>query len=164
MEKYKYIFVVLVYRNIDVLDGFFESLKNIESKKVILLDSYSTDEVRERCKVIADRTDSIFLPVPNNGYGAGNNIGIKYAIDHFDSDFIIVSNSDIIVEKLDSLDQFIGRECIIGPETIMLSGKRQNPGQSRIPFLVLFYYWLNPLIIFFPLIISQIVICWVIPP
>lgn len=143
MERYKFVFVVLVYRNTDVLDAFFESLINIDSKKVILLDSFSTDEAREKCKTIAERTDSVFLPIPNKGYGAGNNIGIKYAMDHFISDFIIVSNSDIIIRKLDSLDRFAGQECLIAPDTIMFNGKKQNPCQSRIPLLVAIYYWLT---------------------
>lgn len=143
VEEYKYIFIVLVYKNIDVLDGFYESISNIDSHKVIILDSYYSDEVRAKCRAIAASHESVFLEIPNIGYGAGNNAGIKYAREHYKYDFLIVSNSDIIVKQFDAVENFKGKECIIAPETVMLTGKCQNPSQINIPFLYNTYYYLT---------------------
>ena len=128
MNHYKFVFVVLVYRNTDVLEGFFSSLKDkVENYRVILVNSYYDDKSEGDCKEYAVRYDCDFIAIPNKGYGAGNNVGIQYALSHYTFDFVVISNSDIIIKKFDSLDEYIGRECIIGVETIMLTGKKQNP-------------------------------------
>ena len=144
MKHYKHIFVVLVYRNTDVLDGFFKSLEEkVIDFKVVLVNSYYDDSSLEACRAYAERFNCDFLATPNKGYGAGNNIGIAFALENYWFDFLIVSNSDIIIRKLDSLDEFIDKECVIGPETIMLTGKKQNPGQGRYPLLIKLYFILS---------------------
>lgn len=141
MEHYKHIFVVLVYKNTDVLNGFFQSLEEkVSDYKVILVNSFYDDISEAACKKWAVDKECDFISVPNKGYGAGNNVGIKYAIEHYDFDFLVISNSDIIVKKLDALDKYIDKTAVIGPETIMLTGKRQNPGQGTYPILIDIYF------------------------
>lgn len=141
--KYKYVFVVLVYKNLDVLDGFYNSIMNLESYKVIIVDSFYNDETNQACKRIAEEKNSDFVSVPNNGYGAGNNIGVQYAMDNYEFDFLIISNSDIIVRNLIPLNKYIGCDCIIAPEVIMLTGKKQNPSLVGIPGFEPIYYYLS---------------------
>ena len=143
MKRFKYVFIVLVYKNTDVLDGFFASLKEkVVDYKVILVNSYYDDSSLESCREYAIKFGCDFIEIPNKGYGAGNNVGIKYAIDNYDFDFLIISNSDIIVRKLDGLDKFVGKEAVIGPETIMLTGKHQNPCLGRYPTLTSLFFML----------------------
>lgn len=140
MDYFRHIFVVLVYKNTDVLQGFFESLKGtLNDYKVILVNSYYDDASEISCREYAAKYNCDYLAIPNKGYSAGNNVGIQFALDHYNFDFIIISNSDIIIKKLDNLDKFVGKECIIGPETIMLTGKRQNPAQGHNKFLNVLY-------------------------
>lgn len=127
MKHYKYIFVVLVYKNIDVLDDFYKSLVNIESYKVIIVDSYFDDNVRERCREKSNINNSDFIGIENKGYSYGNNVGVQYALDHYSFDFVVISNSDIIIRKFEAIKQFRGKLCIIAPETVMLNGNKQNP-------------------------------------
>lgn len=143
MKHYKHIFVVLVYKNTEVLDGFFASLEEkVVGYKVILVNSFYDEISKNSCRDYALKFDCDFIEIPNKGYGSGNNVGIKYALDNYTFDFLIVSNSDIIVKKLDDLDQYIGKCCIIGPETVMLTGKKQNPCLGRYPALTSMYFLL----------------------
>ena len=142
-SNYKYVFVVLVYKNTEVLDGFFLSLEErVKDYKVILVNSYYDEESLVACRTWAEKKGCDFIDIPNKGYGEGNNVGIQFALNHYTFDFLVISNSDIIIKKLDSLDQYVGKECIIGPETIMLTGKRQNPSIG-------YNYFLNKLYFFF---------------
>jgi len=127
MIKYKYIFVVLVYKNTDVLEGFYASLQGLDSFKVIIVDSFYNESVREELRNIAAKQDSDFIGIENKGYGYGNNIGTQYAIENYDYDFLIISNSDIIIKKIDSLDKYRGESMVIAPKTVMMTGKHQNP-------------------------------------
>ncbi len=141
MPNYKYVFVVLVYKNTEVLNGFFNSLKeSVYDYKVVLVNSFYDELSKASCKDYADKYDCDFVDIPNRGYGSGNNAGIKFAMDRYTFDFLIISNSDIIVKKLDVIDQYIGKDCIIGPETIMLTGKKQNPCLGKYPLLASLYY------------------------
>lgn len=140
---YKHVFVVLVYKNTEVLNGFFQSLKEkVQNYKVILVNSFYDEPSKQACQEYAAKNACDFIDIPNKGYGAGNNVGIKYAMEHYGFDFLIISNSDIIIKKLDALDKYLGKPCIVGTETIMLTGKRQNPCLGRYPTLNSLYFML----------------------
>ncbi len=124
--KYQCIFVVLVYKNVEILQNFFNSLNTTDSK-VIVVNSYYDEDTLKECKEVAAQNNADFIPIPNKGYGYGNNVGVKYAIEHYDYDFLIISNSDIIIKIIDSLDKYKGESMIIAPQTVMKTGKHQNP-------------------------------------
>lgn len=136
MEKIDYIFVVLVYKNIDVLIDFFQSLKIQHTYKVIVVNSYYDDDSLILCKEVALQYNADFIPIPNKGFGYGNNIGTKYALEHYEFDYMFLSNSDINVKNLDSLSYFKGKEAVIAPFTHLPNGKIQNPNIPwRLKFL-----------------------------
>lgn len=127
MEQYYHIiFVVLVYKNIDVLEDFFASL-TINDAKVIVVNSYYDDTSLSECQKVAKKNEADFIAIPNNGYGYGNNIGTQYAMEHYNYDFLVISNSDIIIKQIDSLENYKGDRMVIAPKTVMKTGKHQNP-------------------------------------
>lgn len=140
MEKIAYVFVVLVYKNTDVLKTFFESVREIENKKVILVNSYYDDESLESCRISAVQNGAVFISVPNKGFGAGNNKGIQYAKEHYDFDFLVLSNSDIIIGEWPSVEELPSGACVIAPQTRMLTGKNQNP---NVPYYPAVGLWLH---------------------
>ena len=77
IKKYKTLDYIIIVDNKSTDDSIIE-LKKLESDKIILL------EAKE-----------------NNGYAAGNNIGIQYAIEKLNVENIIISNPDIIVREKD---------------------------------------------------------------
>ena len=127
MKKVKYIYVVLVYKNIEVIEGFYQSIKNQDSYQVVVVDSFSSDEVRKEVKSICEAHGWDFVGIENKGYGYGNNVGTKYVIEHYDFDFLFISNSDIEIKSLDSLDSYKNECIVIAPKTVMKTGKHQNP-------------------------------------
>lgn len=125
-DKFKHIFVVLVYKNIDVLKDFFQSF-HIYDSKVIVVNSFYDEVSLENCETVSKQYGADFIAIPNKGYGCGNNVGTKYALEHYDFDFLILSNSDIIIKMFDGLDKYNNESFVIAPKTVMKTGKHQNP-------------------------------------
>lgn len=141
-EYFDIVFVVLVYRNIDVLRDFFTSLKLPYTYKVIVVNSYFDDTTEKECQQVAEENNAVFISVPNNGYSSGNNSGCDYAIEHYDYKFLVVSNSDIIINDISYLSEISYDTAVIAPETKMLNGHKQNP---NIPFRNVVYMILTRL-------------------
>ena len=137
MEKYKYIFVVLVYRNTKDLDDCIQSIENIVlSHKIIVVNAFYDKESMEKVKVIAEHHDCAFINIENKGYSYGNNIGIEFARNNFDYEYIVVSNPDITISKFDDsiIDQNFAYD-IIAPKITAADGRLQNPMYVKKPFI-----------------------------
>lgn len=126
MHKYKYVFVVLVYKNTQVLLDFFRSF-DMPDSKVIVVNSFYDDISLEKCRTIAKQFNADFISIPNKGYGYGNNIGCKYAIEHYQFDYIVISNSDIEIKSLKAIDSLNEELAVYAPSVRIPSGKKQNP-------------------------------------
>lgn len=139
MRKFKYVFVVLVYKNIKVLEDFFNSL-DFSDSKVVIVNSFYSIESENECKNLANKFYADFISIPNKGYGYGNNVGVKFAMDNYDFDFLIISNSDIKIEDMSFINTIDSQKsAIYAPKIKMLTGKHQNP---NIPYLIPLYYFL----------------------
>lgn len=125
-----FVFVVLVYRNVEDLKDFFSKFYIPNSKVIVVNSFYDNDSEREFQK-IAESNNADFLTVPNKGYGAGNNRGIEYALARYDFKYLIISNADIIIKDLhlDNVKKY--GDVIIAPEIRNADGLRQNPS---VPF------------------------------
>lgn len=127
MGKVDCIFVVLVYRNIDILEDFFRSLALPCKYKVIIVNSYYDEQSLKRCREVAEENGADFIPIDNRGFGYGNNVGVKYAMEHYEYDYLILSNSDIQVNSMDALFKLDREVAVIAPHTHLPGGKIQNP-------------------------------------
>ncbi len=121
---YDFIFVVLVYRNTKDLEEFFENF-SIPNSKVIVVNSFFDVTTDERFQQIAENNNADFISVPNRGYGAGNNEGVRYALDNYSFKFLIISNADITIKQLRIED--LKRNVITAPKILTKSRKNQNP-------------------------------------
>lgn len=127
-EFYDIIFVVLTYGYSEDFIEFTKSLKKINCKyKIIMVNNFYDESTKEKNKKLAIQYNCCFIESENKGYGFGNNIGIDYAKQKFEFDYLIVSNPDIIIEKFDL--NFLRKEKfnIVGPKIITSTGKNQNP-------------------------------------
>jgi GT2 family glycosyltransferase len=129
--KTTFIFVILVYRNSDDLLSFIMKLHttDIYDYKVVIVNSFFDVDTMNKVKEIANLNKCDFINVPNKGYGAGNNAGISYAIQHYKFDFIIISNPDVVINKFDIKNLLAHKDekIAIGPIIHTLNGKNQNP-------------------------------------
>lgn len=123
------VFIVLAYRNDGDVRTFFESLKrtNIGSFQVIVVNSFHDNDSMEKIKTITEKNEGFFLNRENKGYGAGNNVGIAYALEHFDFKLLIVSNPDVEIQKFNNDLKRIEKSAIFAPQIIRNDGRNQNP-------------------------------------
>lgn len=130
---YDFVFVVLVYRNTKDLEDFFSHF-NIPKSKIIVVNSFYDETSRKVFEDIAEKNGADFLNVPNKGYGAGNNRGCEYALEHYDFKYLVISNADVEIVSLKV--SYLSPTRITAPKIVTLSGKRQNPHQ---PWLIRSY-------------------------
>ena len=148
MNHYKYIAVVLVYRNVVDLNECVKSMqKKITSLKIIVINAFYDNESMEAIRNVAEANNCIFINTENKGYSYGNNIGIGYAREHYSYDYIIISNPDIRIRQFD--DSVIDKNMqygIVAPKIIAASGKHQNPmkaSRSRLSEKLIYYGFKN---------------------
>ena len=98
-NSYDIVFVVLVYRNTDDLKDFFLH-NHIKNSHTIVVNSYYDDKSEGFFSKIAEENGASFISVPNKGYGAGNNRGVEYALEHFDFEFLVNNMTQEDVQKL----------------------------------------------------------------
>lgn len=129
MLKYKYIFSIVLYKNMDDVIEMIESAKKvITSIKIILVNNFYDVSTKEAAQKIAEKYSCDFISTENKGYGAGNNIAAEYAKKHYIFEYFIISNPDIIIKQFDEKSlKKASVPAIYAPQIICISGKQQNP-------------------------------------
>lgn len=134
----KITFVILHYETINDTEQCLKSLEKFLSNKgvsIVVVDNGSKNGKLNNLKEFyKDRKSIIFLRSESNlGFAKGNNIGFKYAKNHLNPDFIILTNSDTLYKQEDFIDILeksydSNKFDVAGPKIIsMVDGKNQNP-------------------------------------
>ena len=98
-----------------------------EDYKIVLVDNKSTDDSIEKLeKWIQNQNESSFNLIfikssENNGYAAGNNLGIKYVVNQNDAGFVWILNNDTLIQE-DTLKNLINCYKSLENENIALLG------------------------------------------
>lgn len=121
------VFVVLVYKNIAVLEDFFASLRLPFPCKVIVVNSFYDTDSEKLCHRVAETNQADYIAIPNKGFSTGNNIGCEHAIQNYKFKYLIVSNSDVVINDFSYLQELKQDIAVYAPDTRMLTGHRQNP-------------------------------------
>lgn len=141
-KKYKYVFVILVYRNTKDLIECIDSIKKkIESYTIIVVNAFYDEESKIRCKSIAEKNHCDFINIENKGYSYGNNKGIDFALQNYKFEYLIVANPDTEILEFNgsSLDQ--QPFDIFAPCITTIRNIRQNPmGFTHNKSLIRFEY------------------------
>lgn len=141
MIKYTYIHIVLVYRNHVDLEIFMKNIKSLDFK-VIVVNSFYDNTSRTLIEDIAVENNADFINIPNKGYGFGNDLGIKYALDNYDFDFLIINNADVEVLKFDyEKVKLYSKQFIYAPQIKTIKLKDQNPFIISYSKLFRFLYY-----------------------
>ena len=127
-QYFDFIVCVVVYRNYLDLEELLNSIRmNIkEDCHVIIVNNFCDEESEKIIENIAINNGCDFIHSENNGYGAGNNIAIDFALHHYEFRYCIISNPDIIINTL-SLEAIDNQQGIIAPCITTKTGKMQNP-------------------------------------
>ena len=97
MNKKVYI-VVLNYKNLEDTLACLESLRKVtyNDYHIVVVDNDSQDGSYEY--LVEHATDcQVIQSGENRGYAAGNNVGIRYALEH-QADYVCILNNDVEVE------------------------------------------------------------------
>ncbi len=102
-----------VVLNFNDADTTIDMIHHIQSfgiiAHIIVVDNCSTDDSLERLQKLSDEKIIVLSSEKNGGYGAGNNLGIFYSYNQFQSDYTIIANPDVIFNE----------DCIIQLKDLM---------------------------------------------
>lgn len=132
MEHKHISFVILQYMASQETLLCVESIRKhvgTDNYKIIIVDNDSPDNAYQVIvETLADVSDVVVLKTESNlGFARGNNVGYQYAVKHFQSDFIVLLNNDILLFQ-DDFYGFINRkfdECsfaVFGPMILTKDG------------------------------------------
>lgn len=129
MRKHPKVFIVILnYNGLEVLKKCLTSVfkSDYPNFEIIVVDNNSSDDSLEIAKI--NFSKAIFIKNEANlGFAAGNNMGIKFALERA-ADFILLLNNDVEVEK-NFLTQLI--DNVAAKEDIGLSSPIIFDGETR---------------------------------
>jgi len=100
MDQPKVIVLILSYNGKGLLDEAIESYLNnaYENFEVVVIDNGSTDGSEAYVK---ERWPEVFVlrTQKNLGYSGGFNFGLDYAFNQMQSDYVLITNNDVKVDK-----------------------------------------------------------------
>lgn len=92
--------IIVNYNDYKQVIDYVNRIKNYKIiSKIIIVDNKSTDNSYQKLKGIVDKNVILVSSGKNGGYGYGNNFGINYAVDNFNSDYALISNADVYYEE-----------------------------------------------------------------
>ncbi len=131
--------LVLNYNDARTTTDFVESVKNFACvRHILVVDNHSTDNSLDILKKKENDKVIVVDSGKNAGYGAGNNFGIRYLCKNFHSEYILLSNPDVIVEEnvVAELEKFLRNNseyAIAAPFMLNSKGEFQNNTAMSLP-------------------------------
>jgi len=107
--------------------------------RVVMVDNGSTDGSAVFVRDNFPRVDLLEL-AENTGYPHGNNVGIKYALDKYDPDYVLLLNNDTRIPRADGLAALVaaaesaGSIGIVGCRLVYPDGQVQDMGAEITPY------------------------------
>lgn len=139
-------YVVLHYLSSEMTIDCVNRILNLSNdSRIVIVDNCSPNNSGKELLAIYGNNSRvhIILNSQNEGFARGNNRGYAYAREFFDSDYVVVSNNDILIEQL-NFEQIISSFMeqnnidVCGPDIITPDGFHQNPLRlEAIPIKVL---------------------------
>lgn len=104
--------VILNYKNYKMtIQCVNKLIENNNTFKIVVVDNNSNngsfEKLTEKYKLIDNVV--ILSSISNNGYGAGNNIGIKFIKNNIKCKYVCIMNPDIIIEDMNLFNNLINK-------------------------------------------------------
>jgi len=132
-------FVIVTYNETESTSRLADKLLSWDTEgHIIIVDNCSTDDTYPLLKQkYADHSGiDVIHSNRNGGYGAGNNLGAKYAIENYDVKYVAIANPDIIIEEKDFLalfKAFSAAEVAVSTATMMNLDGTYKTESKKIP-------------------------------
>ncbi len=92
--------VILNYNDSSTTINLVQSIKDYALLNyIVVVDNCSTDDSLERLQGYKNEKIHIIKSEKNGGYGAGNNVGLRYSSEILDADYSIVANPDVLFDE-----------------------------------------------------------------
>ena len=88
--------VILNYNDAETVLGLVDEICGYEAlDHIVIVDNASTDDSWEKLESLCSEKIHVLRSEKNGGYGAGNNLGVRYAAEQNEADHILVANPDV---------------------------------------------------------------------
>lgn len=126
--------VTVNYNDSDTVIDYVNRILSFKSiDNIIIVDNNSTDNSFKHLLQHYHKIEkvSVIQSGRNGGYGFGNNIGVKYAIEHFNSGYVLISNADVEYKNstISKLLTFMEQE----PELAVISPRMLDINKRTVP-------------------------------
>lgn len=135
-------FLILHYKNINETTECIKSIiDNVkyDNYDIVIVDNGSNNNTGKelRDKYESNSKIKVIISKENLGFAKGNNIGFNYIKNNLDSDFIVMINSDTIIEQEDFCQKLIEKYelykfDVCGIDIVLPDGTHTNPTVPNI--------------------------------
>lgn len=90
--------VILNYNDADTVLGLVDEIGGYQAlDKIVIVDNASSDDSWAKLEVLKDKYTHVDLlhSDKNGGYGAGNNLGVRHAVNVNGADYVLIANPDV---------------------------------------------------------------------
>lgn len=92
--------VILNYNDAPTTMKLLEHVKDFSVlDNIVVVDNCSTDDSWERLQSYRSEKIRLEKSEENGGYGAGNNLGVRYSRETLNADYVLIANPDVIFEE-----------------------------------------------------------------
>jgi GT2 family glycosyltransferase len=131
--------LVLNYNDSATTAAFVNTVKDFSNvEHVLIVDNKSTDRSVQKLNALLSSKVILLESDHNGGYGAGNNLGIRYLNSCYKSQFVLLANPDVFVDEktILRLEDFLRHNSdytIAAPFMMDSYGKKMKNTAFRIP-------------------------------
>ncbi|WP_238915448.1 glycosyltransferase family 2 protein [Clostridium sp. YIM B02555] len=130
--------IILNYNDYRTTCNLINKIKNyLEIDKIVVIDNKSTNDSLKILKKYISEKIHVIESEDNKGYAYGNNVGIRYAIQKFNPEYITIANPDVIFENstIREMKKFLKQNLdVAAVNTKIKNIKGQyEPGGTNIP-------------------------------
>ena len=88
--------VILNYNDADTVLGLVGEIRGYQAiNRIVIVDNASTDDSWEKIQALADEKVDVLRSEKNGGYGSGNNLGVRHAVNVNGADHVLIANPDV---------------------------------------------------------------------
>ena len=92
--------VILNYNDAPTVENLIAQIHDYQIlEQIVVVDNHSSDDSLERLHPLADDKVTVICAKANGGYGSGNNLGVRYAVNHNQATHVLIANPDISVSE-----------------------------------------------------------------
>ncbi len=134
--------IILNYVSYELTIQTIEQLKKLSYKDftVVVIDNASPNESDKILKDNEKKYGYLYIQTGENcGFAKGNNVGLKYAVEH-GFDYSLIINNDLIIEDFQIIEKFIEsceadkKIACVGPKIVDLNNNPVYPYVNRMSF------------------------------